>query len=129
MEDKVVELLRKLKMNKSYSFEKIAEKLEITDKEGLKELKRILDKKVDENEILLTPLNTYKHMAKTSYRRGIFHANRSGGGKVLVVTSYEKDGEQVVLQKEYTVRAEDANGAINNDEVLIDINLRDAEDV
>ena len=90
MEDKVVELLRKLKMNKSYSFEKIAEKLEITDKEGLKELKRILDKKVDENEILLTPLNTYKHMAKTSYRRGIFHANRSGGGKVLVVTSYEK---------------------------------------
>lgn len=129
MEDKVVELLKKLKMNKSYSFEKIAEKLEITDKEELKELKSILDKKVDENVILLTPSNTYKHMAKTSYRRGVFHANRSGGGKVLVVTSYEKDGEQVVLQKEYTVRAEDANGAINNDEVLIDINLRDSEDV
>lgn len=129
MEDRVIELLKKLKMKKSLSFEQIAEKLEITDKKELKELKSILDKKVDENEVLLTPLNTYKHMAKTSYRRGIFHANRSGGGKVLVVTSYEKDGEQVVLQKEYTVKAEDANGAINNDEVLIDINLRDSEDV
>ena len=129
MEDRVIELLKKLKMKKSLSFEQIAEKLEITNKEDLLELKDILDKEVLDNEILLTPLKTYKHMSKTSYRRGVFHANRSGGGKVLVVTSYEKDGKQIVLQKEYIVRAEDANGAINNDEVLIDINLKDSEDL
>ena len=116
-------------MKKSLSFEQIAERLEIVDKEDLLELKDIIDKKVKDNEIMLTPLQTYKHIAKTSFRRGIFHANRAGGGKVLVVTSYEKDGEQVVLQKEYSVRAEDANGAINNDEVLIDINLKDSDDL
>ena len=129
MEDRVVEVLKKLKMKKSLSFEQLAERLEITNKEELMELKEILNKKVLENEVLLTPLKTYKHMSKTSYRRGVFHANRTGGGKVLVVTSYEKDGEHIVIQKEYTVRAEDANGAINNDEVLIDINLKDSEDV
>ena len=128
MEDRVIELLRKLKMKKSLSFEQIAERLDITDKEGLLELKDILDRKVDSNEIYHTNLNTYKHMCKTSFRRGVFHANRAGGGKVLVVTSYEKDGEQHVIQKEYIVRAEEANGAINNDEVLIDINLKNVED-
>ena len=128
MEDRVIELLKKLKMKKSLSFDQIAEKLDITDKNELKELKDILDKNIDKNEIFRTEMNKYKHMSKTSFRKGVFHANRSGGGKVLVVTSYEKDGEQHVLQKEFIVRAEDANGAINNDEVLIDINLTDSED-
>ena len=129
MEDIVLELLKKIKSKKSLSIEQIAEVLEITDKDGLSDLRDVLDKLVEENEILLTPLNTYKHMSKTSYRRGVFHANKSGGGKVLVVTTYEKDGEQVILQKEYNVKAEDADGAINNDEVLIDIDLKDSDNV
>ena len=129
MEGIVLELLKKIKSKKSLSIEQIAEVLEITDKDGLLDLRDVLDKLVEENEVLLTPLNTYKHMSKTSYRRGVFHANKSGGGKVLVVTTYEKDGEQVILQKEYNVKAEDADGAINNDEVLIDIDLKDSDNV
>ena len=129
MEDSVIELLLKLKMNKSLSLEQIAEKLNLTNKEELEELKDILDDYEKKCEIYRTDLNTYKHMSKTSFRRGIFHANKAGGGKVLVVTSYEKDGEQHVLQKEFIVRAENANGAIDNDEVLIDINLRNSSDL
>ena len=128
MEEDVLELLKKLKMKKSLSFEKIAEKMNIYSKADLLELKNVLDKLVKENEIFYTNLNTYKHMSKTSFRRGVFHADRSGGGRVLVVTSYEKDGEQHIIQKEFVVKKEFANGAINNDEVLIDINLRDSED-
>ena len=36
MEDKVIELLKKLKSKKSLSLEEIAERLEINDKEGYK---------------------------------------------------------------------------------------------
>ena len=85
MEDRVIELLKKLKMNKSLSFEQIAEKLEITEKDELEELKQILNKYENDNEIFHTEANTYKHMSKTSFRRGVFHANKSGGGKVLIV--------------------------------------------
>ena len=129
MEERVIELLRKLKMKKSLSFEQIAERLEITDQEELLELKDILDKNVNNYNIFHTDLNTYKLMSKTSFRKGVFHANKSGGGSVLIVTSYDKDGEHIVLQKEFLIKSEFANGAINNDEVLIEINLRNSEDI
>lgn len=128
MEDKVIELLKKLKSKKSLSLEEIAERLEINDKEGLLELKEILTKKVKDNTLYKNDSGSYKHLSKTSLRKGTFHSNKSGGGKVLVATTYEKDGEQCVIQKEYSIKPKDANGAIDNDKVLIDINLLDSND-
>ena len=128
MEDKVIELLMKLKSKKSLSLDEIAERLDIKDKEGLLELKNILIKKVNDSTLFLNEAGSYKHMSKTSLRKGVFHSNKSGGGRVLVVTSYEKDGEQHIIQKEYHVKPCDANGAINNDKVLVDINLFDSND-
>ena len=128
MEDKVIELLKKLKSKKSLSLEEIAERLEINDEEGLLELKEILIKKVDDNTLFKNDAGSYKHLSKTSLRKGTFHSNKSGGGKVLVATTYEKDGEQCVIQKEYSIKPKDANGAIDNDKVLIDINLLDSND-
>ena len=53
MEDKVIELLKKLKSKKSLSLDEIAERLEIKDKEGLLELREILIKKVNDNTLYL----------------------------------------------------------------------------
>lgn len=129
MEDEVIELLKKLKSKKSLSLDEIAERLEIHDKEGLLELKDILIRKVNDNTLYENDAGSYKHLSKTSLRKGVFHSNKSGGGKVLVVTSYEKEGEQHVIQKEYIIKPCDANGAINNDKVLVDINLFDSNDI
>ena len=99
MEDKVIELLKKLKSKKSLSLEEIAERLEINDKEGLLELKEILTKKVKDNTLYKNDSGSYKHLSKTSLRKGTFHSNKSGGGKVLVATTYEKMENNVLSKK------------------------------
>lgn len=131
-------VLKKLK--KPASFESICEKvLELindgttkevvflTDEEK-DEIKSILDKGVEDFNIYRTPKDSFILMSKTSFRIGKFYGNRSGGGKVNVTTSYVNGkGELIVDNNSYVIRAEEANGAVDGDSVMIDLGGKNAK--
>ena len=114
--DKIIlhyENIKSKELGESYSCSKV-EKKEIED---------ILNNGVKNYEYILTPSNNYIHILKSSFRVGSFYGDRNGNGKVTVITSYiNKDGEQVVLDDKYVIYKDRANGAIDGDRVLIDLN-------
>lgn len=87
---------------------------------------QILEDGVKQYDVYKTPSNNYISMMKTSFRKGRFYGDRTGAGKVSVVTSYlDRDGKIHVQETKYNVSKDDTNGSIDGDFVLIDINVND----
>ena len=123
MDKKVLEVLKKSK--KAISLDKICEKLGVTGSGEREDVERIINDYVSNYSIIKTPNNNYVLMGKTSFRKGRFYANRDGSGKVVVITDYlDRDGNHVVNRDEYPVEKESALGAIDGDEVIVDISVR-----
>lgn len=124
MDKKVFDVLKKTK--KAISLEKLFEKLEVTTDDEKVEIKEILDSLVSKYEVFETPNHNYIAMSKTSYRRGHFYGNKNGSGRVVVTVDYiDGEGKHVVYNEEYLVDKDSALGAIDGDEVLIDIANKD----
>lgn len=124
MEDRIEQLLKKAK--KPLSIDNIIEKLEVVSREEKEEVKKILDKKVADYDVILTTGNKYSLLQKTSFRKGTFVGYKGGDGKVFVVNSYiNKENQQVTEKVDYKIARGDVNGAIDGDIVLIDVNLKD----
>ena len=120
MDKKVFEVLKKTK--KAISLDKICEKLEITNADERTEVKEILDSLVSKNEVFETPNHNFIAMSKTSFRKGHFYGNKNGSGRVIVTVDYiDGEGKHVVYNEEYIIDKDSALGAIDGDEVLIDI--------
>lgn len=123
MDKKVLEVLRKAK--KPISLDKICEKLSVSDVSEREDVEKIINTYVSNYSILKTPNNNFVLMGKTSFRKGRFYANRDGSGKVVVITDYiDREGQHVVNRDEYPVEKENALGAIDGDEVIVDISVR-----
>ena len=115
-----------LKSKKAISFEKIVEKMGLTNPEEIFEVRTLLDDLIDSYEVYCTPNGNMKLMSKTSFKKGRFHKYKNGDGKVFVTISYENaQGEVVVKEEEYKIKCEDNNDAIDGDEVLIDVDPKD----
>ena len=124
MDKKVFDVLKKTK--KAISLDKLFEKLEVTTEDEKVEIKEILDSLVSKYEVFETPNHNYIAMSKTSYRRGHFYGNKNGSGRVVVTVDYiDGEGKHVVYNDEYLVDKDSALGAIDGDEVLIDIANKD----
>ena len=124
MDKKVFDVLKKTK--KAISLDKLFEKLEVTTEDEKVEVKEILDNLVSKYEVYETPNHNYIAMSKTSYRRGHFYGNKNGSGRVVVTVDYiDGEGKHVVYNEEYLVDKDSALGAIDGDEVLIDIANKD----
>ena len=124
MDKKVFDVLKKTK--KAISLEKLFEKLEVTTDDEKVEIKEILDSLVSKYEVFETPNHNYIAMSKTSYRRGHFYGNKNGSGRVVVTVDYiDGEGKHVVYNEEYLIDKDSALGAIDGDEVLIDIANKD----
>lgn len=120
MDKKVLEVLKKTK--KPISIERICEKLEITADKDIAEVRKILDDYVKGYSVIKTPNNNYISIGKTSFRKGRYYANRNGSGKVVVITDYvDSGGKHVVKNDEYVIDRDNTLGAIDGDEVLVDI--------
>lgn len=126
-----VELVLK-KEKKPVPFEKIISRIEknrsdelqreviLTEEEKMRVLD-ILENGVSNLEIYKTPYGNYVLFSKTSFRKGRFYGDRTGGGKVSVTTSYvDRDGRLVVNEEKYEIAKDKASGAIDGDFVLID---------
>ena len=97
----------------------------LSDSEKL-DVFHILEDGVKQYDVYKTPSNNYISMMKTSFRKGRFYGDRTGAGKVSVVTSYlDRDGKINVQEAKYNVSKDDTNGCIDGDFVLIDINVND----
>lgn len=82
----------------------------------------VVEAGVENYEFYRTPNDRYTLLSKTSFRKGRFFGNRAGEGFVICVTSYvNREGKQVVNEDKYTITKDDCHGAIDGDEVLIDI--------
>ena len=124
MDKKVLDVLKKTK--KAISLDRLFEKLEVTTEDEKVEVKEILDNLVSKYEVYETPNHNYIAMSKTSYRRGHFYGNKNGSGRVVVTVDYiDGEGKHVVYNEEYLVDKDSALGAIDGDEVLIDIANKD----
>ena len=124
MDKKVFDVLKKTK--KAISLDKLFEKLEVTTEDEKVEIKEILDSLVSKYEVFETPNHNYIAMSKTSYRRGHFYGNKNGSGRVVVTVDYiDGEGNHVVYNDEYLIDKDSALGAIDGDEVLIDIANKD----
>ena len=124
MDKKVFDVLKKTK--KAISLDRLFEKLEVTTEDEKVEVKEILDNLVSKYEVYETPNHNYIAMSKTSYRRGHFYGNKNGSGRVVVTVDYiDGEGKHVVYNEEYLVDKDSALGAIDGDEVLIDIANKD----
>ncbi len=120
MDKKVYDVLKKTK--KAISLEKLCEKLEVTTESEISEVKEILDNLMSKQEVYETPNHNFIAMSKTSFRKGRFYGNKNGSGKVVVTVDYiDGDGNHVVYNDEYVIDKDNALGAIDGDEVLIDI--------
>lgn len=129
----IIEALKKVKMGKSISLERLMEKLNIKTPEELEELKKMIEELISEYKVYRIDSPTpeekeeekakYKAMAKTNFRKGIFHKYRDGRGKVYVTTSYEKNGETIVKEEKFIIPTGD-NKALHGDEVLIEVDKK-----
>lgn len=124
MKEQLLQLLKKVK--KGMPVGTIYEKLGIEKEEEKIEILRILKDLVLKYEVYLSPSNNYILMSKTSFKKGTFYSNRSGDGKVHVITSYEnKDGKTVSYEEDFFVAKDKTNGAIDGDKVLVDTSNKD----
>ena len=123
MVEKVLYALKKSK--KAISFEKLIEKLEITEKKEIEEVKRIVESLIEDYEVYCSPNRNIQLMSKTSFKKGRFHGYRNGDGKVYVTNSYINGiGEHIVNEEVYSVEKGSNGGAIDGDEVLIDVDFK-----
>lgn len=78
------------------------------------EINRIIDRGVDRLDYYQTPNGKYKHLSRTSFRKGRFHGNRAGEGFVVVKNREGKE-EKISILKENCINA------VDGDYVLVDI--------
>ena len=122
-----------MKEKKAVSLEKIVSRIEkikseesgidvlLTDDEK-NDVLEILEKLVSDYEVYKTPSNNYIAMSKTSFRKGRFYGDRTGAGKVTVVSSYtDKIGKLNVSTERFDISKDNVNGAIDGDFVLMDL--------
>ena len=106
MEEKVLDIINN--HNKALTYDEILEKL--TDEE-IPMLPEVLSKLIKELKIRYTNKGKYAKFDDKSQKIGTFVANRKGFGFVII------DGED----KDYYVSANNVNGAIDGDEVVIKV--------
>ncbi|MBR3211300.1 MAG: VacB/RNase II family 3'-5' exoribonuclease [Bacilli bacterium] len=112
--DKIV---RRIEMLRS---EELQKEISLTEEEKMNVLD-ILEKGVSNLDIYKTPHFNYILFSKTSFRKGRFYGDRTGGGKVSVTTTYvDRDGKLVVNEEKIDIAKDKSNGAIDGDFVLID---------
>ena len=122
-----------MKEKKPASVEKIISRIEkIKSEEACKdvflsedeklEVAEILKQLVSEYEVYKTPSNNYVAMCKTSFRKGRFYGDRTGAGRVTVVSSYvDKVGKLNISTDKIDISKDNVNGAIDGDFVLVDL--------
>ena len=96
--------------NKSYTGEEIARFLGLNKTQEFKEMLQILNELVTNHVIHFTNKQKYIDFKYTNFKRGTFIANRKGYGFVKLET-----GNDVYIS------SDNLNGALHNDEVLIEI--------
>ena len=126
MRDYVDIILRREK--KAIDIEKIYAKVEkfiqkeddsyVMSSSDKEEINRIINKGVDRLDYYQTPNGKYKHLSRTSFRKGRFHGNRAGEGFVVVTT---KDREGRKSEEKFSILKENCIDAVDGDYVLIDI--------
>ena len=126
MRDYVDIILRREK--KAIDIEKIYAKVEkfiqkednsyVMSSNDKEEINRIINKGVDRLDYYQTPNGKYKHLSRTSFRKGRFHGNRAGEGFVVVTT---KDREGRRIDEKISILRENCINAVDGDYVLVDI--------
>ena len=126
MKDYVDIILRREK--KAIDIEKIYTKVErfiqkeddsyVMSSKDKAEIDRIIEKGIDRLDYYQTPNGKYKHLSRTSFRKGRFHGNRAGEGFVVVTT---KDREGRKIEEKFSMLKENCINAVDGDYVLIDI--------
>ena len=109
MKDDVLNILRN--EDKSLDAYDIQHKLNITDTNSLEELLKVLNELEDENIIYHTKKDRYMLIENSHLRKGIMRVNKKGFGFV------ELDG----LADDIYIDQDNMNGAIHDDEVLVEI--------
>ena len=109
MKDDVLNILRN--EDKSLDVYDIQHKLNITDTNSLEELLKVLNELEDENIIYHTKKDRYMLIENSHLRKGIMRVNKKGFGFV------ELDG----LADDIYIDQDNMNGAIHDDEVLVEI--------
>ncbi len=123
MVERILYALKKSK--RGISFDDLISKLEITSESEIEEAKQIIDSLKAEYEVYCSPKGNLQLMSKTSFKKGRFHGYRSGDGKVYVTVSYiDKLGNHIVKEEEYSIEKDNNGGAIDGDEVLIDVDYK-----
>lgn len=92
------------------------------------EINKVLADGVAHFNYYKTPADNYIAIYKTSFRRGRFHGNRRGDGKVTVILDKQvTDGDHVVSSTDYEITKDNLGGAIDGDLVLIDLGTKNAK--
>lgn len=133
-----VELVLK-KEKKAISLEKICSKIEkliIKENsafEGLSEFQKnevakILEAGVSNYKYYKTPADNYCSIYKTSFRKGRFHGNKRGDGKVTVLLDNEvTKRNHIVNAIDYEITKDNVGSAIDGDLVLIDLGFKNVK--
>ena len=108
MEDKILELLNNKDV--SYSVEEIEEYLNINTVDELKELLKVLNKMEEDCSIYRTKKNKYMLFDNSNLKIGKLMSTKKGFGFVEVENS-----------EDIFVAQDNLNGAINGDEVIVEI--------
>lgn len=115
--EKVEKLI--LKQNPAFSGLSVSEKQEID---------KVLADGVEHYRYYKTPSDNYIAIYKTSFRRGRFHGNKRGDGKVSVISDRQiNDGDHMVSSTDYEITKDNVGGAIDGDLVLIDLGTKSAK--
>lgn len=115
--EKVEKLI--LKQNPAFSGLSVLEKQEID---------KVLADGVEHYKYYKTPSDNYIAIYKTSFRRGRFHGNKRGDGKVSVISDRQiNDGDHMVSSTDYEITKDNVGGAIDGDLVLIDLGTKSAK--
>ena len=104
--EEVEKYLRKIK--KPTTMEKILEKISSLGEYNLDDVKKIIDEKIKNYEIIETSKGKFVPIFRTSFRVGKYHAYKDGNGVV------------VNLENKYPILEEYASKVIDGDLVLID---------
>ena len=129
LEEKVDLIFRKAK--KSQTLESLFEKYDITNENEKTAIKAIVDKKINEYQIIETTPDKYISINKTSFRVGRFSKKQNGGICYVDHFYTDKEGKEIYYETEHKIKEEDVNEAIDGDIVLIDIisnNIKEEKD-
>jgi ribonuclease R len=117
MKEKVLLVLKKAK--KPIDIDKIYEKVGVLSDEDKVEVNKIIEEMLNNYDLYRTTNNRYSLLSKTSFRKGLFVANKTGGG--YVYPNDNRNYNQYGQEKSYKISSDDAGFAINKDVVLIDL--------